>query len=424
MRLLLPLILTQGSMMLEAARQITSQARIPPKLKGVIFDMDGTLTVPNLDFERMYARCGVPITEDILLAISAMPIDKKTAANLVIEEMEEEGRRTLKLAPGVIEMAVWLESHKVPCAMVTRNTRATTDVFFKNIWTAAGLNPFPIVVSRDMSLPPKPDPTSLAYIAGKWGVSLPSDELVMVGDSPSNDIGFGKAAGVTTALVDSGRSHLEEGKFVSEGGGGADICVQSLALLPRQLWLRYHIDGPLGSGVPLLKYETPVPSGGASIAAATGDLATLSTMLFDELNKQDVTGNTPLIWAADAGHLSCVEKLLAMRVSLDTRGYLGSTACTRASRKGNIAVLRALCIAGANSDMPNDKMQYPLHFAAFKKHPEAVDVLLAHGANPLVLDRKGRTPSEDTSDESIKNVLRASMQKLFDRNDFRLLDPK
>ena len=50
-------------------------------------------------------------------------------------------------------------------------------------------------------------------------------------------------------------------------------------------------------------------------------------------------------------------------------------------------------------------MQYPLHFAAFKKHPDAVSILMKYGANTLVLDRKGRTPAEDTSDEAIRDAI-------------------
>lgn len=62
-------------------------------------------------------------------------------------------------------------------------------------------------------------------------------------------------------------------------------------------------------------------------------------------------------------------------------------------------------------DIPNDKMQYPLHFAAFKKQANAVKVLLEFGANTMVLDRKGRTPAEDTSDEEIRNVILNAREK-------------
>jgi len=38
----------------------------PPKipLRGVVFDMDGTLTVPNLDFAEMYRRAGLVMGKD------------------------------------------------------------------------------------------------------------------------------------------------------------------------------------------------------------------------------------------------------------------------------------------------------------------------------------------------------------------------
>ncbi|KAJ1637043.1 hypothetical protein T492DRAFT_860750 [Pavlovales sp. CCMP2436] len=34
-----------------------------------VFDMDGTLTTPALDFGRMYERCGVAMSEDLLQVI-------------------------------------------------------------------------------------------------------------------------------------------------------------------------------------------------------------------------------------------------------------------------------------------------------------------------------------------------------------------
>ena len=72
-----------------------------PKLRGVVFDMDGTLTKPNLDFREMYSRCNVDMSEDILAAIDRKPPAEGAAAQAVVDEMEEEGRRTLQLMPGV-----------------------------------------------------------------------------------------------------------------------------------------------------------------------------------------------------------------------------------------------------------------------------------------------------------------------------------
>ena len=47
----------------------------------------------------------------------------------------------------------------------------------------------------------------------------------------------------------------------------------------------------------------------------------------------------------------------------------------------------------------------PVQPQAFKRKPEAVAVLLQYGANTLVLDRKGRTPAEDTKDMSIRAAI-------------------
>ena len=62
--------------------------------------------------------------------------------------------------------------------------------------------------------------------------------------------------------------------------------------------------------------------------------------------------------------------------------------------------------ANADPNICNEKMQYPLHFAAFKKHPEMVQLLLQSGkCDTMVKDRKGRTPAEDTSVDEIRNTI-------------------
>jgi len=99
-------------------------------------------------------------------------------------------------------------------------------------------------------------------------------------------------------------------------------------------------------------------------------------------------------------------------IDVNARGFLGNTAISRASRQGHGEVLEFLLANGADPGIANDKLQFPLHFAAFKLKPEAVKVLLAHGVSPLVLDRKGRTPAEDTSDETIRARIQEA-QRLY-----------
>jgi len=401
-----------------------------PLLQGVIFDMDGTLTVPNLNFTEMYSRCNVPMDQDILKAIAEMePSDAKKASD-IIGEMEEEGRNTLKLNPGAVEVGKWLNKHNIPISLVTRNTRKTVDVMVNKLWYPQTKTKFDPSLSRDDcgDLPAKPHPASIFEIQKQWGFLKNEDilkekgatfkhaelGLLMVGDSPKHDIQFGKDAGVSTALLDTEKKLVDEDKR-----NEPDIYVTSMIQLPRKLWNTFEIYSPLGHNSPLLKYKKPEATTRAGIAAVAGDIDALSKMSNDELRSPDESGNTPLIWATDANHLDVVKYLIDKKdcygvEDINLCGYIGATAVCRASRSGHIDILKYLIDIGkADMNIPNSKMQYPLHFAAFKKKSEAVITLLERGANTLVLDRKGRTPAEDTSDMNIKATILKARTKIY-----------
>ena len=381
----------RSKLLMMAARGLSTSSRRP--LRGVVFDLDGTLTVPNLDFKLMYERCGVDPKEDILEAIGNMPDAEAATAAAIVEEMEEEGRRTLELTQGAREFAEWLARQGIPTALVTRNTRATIDHLHATLWK--GLPPFSPAISRDDSYEPKPHPAALEAILATWGV-LP-EEVVMVGDSPANDVVFGKKAGVATALVDSGRRFTEGGS-----DEGASMVVENIAALAA----RFHERFELPKAGELQKYDVPAPGSDAAKAAAAGDLARLEAC--DGVAAPDASGNTPLIWAADSGAADCVP-YLRDRCDVNHRGYLGATAVCRAARKGNLDALQLLLKAdGVDVNAPNDKMQSPLHFAAFKRNRACVDALLAAGASTYVLDRKGRTPAEDTAEDEIRAAILAA----------------
>ena len=395
--------------------------------------MDGTLTIPNLDFTEMYQRCNVPLDQDLLAAIRDMEPDAAAHANHVIEEMEEEGRRTMQLEPGAATFAKWLHFHNIPTAIVTRNTAKTIKHLHSALWEVNCLPRFSPAISRDepSDVPAKPDPASMAIIADQWNVS-DLDEIVMVGDSPSNDVVFGKAAGTRTALVDSGRRYIEEqsgkaGKSVH----GADFRVDHLALLPHLLWKAYDV---VGAGAVQNSDHLPTshtfpkptaPSTKFELAAFNGDLSTIQQMILDESHLLDAETddddddggmNSAIVWASEQGFLDCVKALVGGgmvvddvddndRIGLDRKGYMGATAISRAARHGHVEILDVLLAAGSNPNIGNNKMQYPLHIAAFHNHADAVNVLLKWNVDTYVLDRKGRTPAEDTKDMKIRDAI-------------------
>ena len=169
----------------------------------------------------------------------------------------------------------------------------------------------------------------------------------------------------------------------------------------------------------LKKFATPVPSTPACIAACNGETSVLSSLSLKELLETDTSGNTPLIWSADRGQLSALELILSAvereePSAVNAQGYIGNTAIARAARGGHVECVVALLSKSSqiNPNIHNDKRQYPLHFAAFKRHPAVVKALLAsHLCDSLVTDRKGRTPAEDTSDEAIRNMILESRRR-------------
>ncbi len=167
-------------------------------IKGVVFDMDGTLTVPCIDFQEMRRRVGVE-EGDILHVIHGWPVEKQEDAFRKIAEIEEEALEKLQVMPGAVELCATLDEKKTPRALVTRNVSSSVKFFHD---TAFPLPPFHPSISREWK-PYKPDPASLHHIADCWSVG--SDELVMIGDSAKDDVVCGNAAGAVTILLDEKR---------------------------------------------------------------------------------------------------------------------------------------------------------------------------------------------------------------------------
>ena len=82
-------------------------------IKGVIFDMDGTLTKPVLNFSEMRQRVGVPPSQDILQYVNSLTGEDRVKAMTVIEEIEEDAINKVELQPGVIELLHFLAENKV-----------------------------------------------------------------------------------------------------------------------------------------------------------------------------------------------------------------------------------------------------------------------------------------------------------------------
>jgi len=164
-------------------------------LKAVIFDLDGTLTRPNLDFDRMRAEIGIRTPTPILEWLAAQPERVKERAWDIIHRHELEAAHAAELAEGALELLALLDELQVRTGLVTRNSRCSVEIVLERF----GLQ-FEAVVTRE-DCEPKPSPEPVLECARRLGVS--AGETLMVGDFYF-DIHSGHAAGARTALVGTG----------------------------------------------------------------------------------------------------------------------------------------------------------------------------------------------------------------------------
>ena len=185
-----------------------------------LFDMDGTLTVPQHDFKGIRRQLGAPLDSDLLAWISRLAPGPQQEARSSLQAWEEAIAKRSQAQQDALALLEHLAEQGADVGVITRNTYRNALITLE----AAGLDSFfepDRILGRD-SAPPKPDPGGLQLLMQRMG-SEPSS-AVMVGDW-SYDIEAGIAAGTATILVERSGAVL---------GPEPTLRVQSLLELP---WL-------------------------------------------------------------------------------------------------------------------------------------------------------------------------------------------
>ena len=162
--------------------------------KALLFDMDGTLTRPHLDFPKIKADMGIG-TRPILEALAEMNDSDRVRAEQILHRHEESAAAASMLNEGCVELLEWIERRGIPTALITRNTRASV----RTVLARHGLNFNALVTRDDGRHKPHPDPLYLACnelnvaVADTW----------MIGDG-RYDVEAGLAAGARTVWISHG----------------------------------------------------------------------------------------------------------------------------------------------------------------------------------------------------------------------------
>lgn len=188
---------------------------------AVIFDFDGTITEPFLDFNTIRAEIGIP-PGPVLEALETMDDADRRRAEAILKRHEWEAARSASLQEGAVDVLASLRAKGHPIAILTRNARATVDYV---------LNTFGIVVDavrtrEDGAIKPSPEPV-LAICEELSAEPLRS---WVVGDYLF-DILSGRSAGTRTVLMVGDRP-------LPEFADQADHVIRRLSELPPIIEMR------------------------------------------------------------------------------------------------------------------------------------------------------------------------------------------
>ncbi len=174
------------------------------RIRGVLFDLDGTLTRPGaIDFAAIKREISCPLETPILEYLETLPTATRGRYQRILEEREEEAAAVSLPNDGAESCLLSLKACSVPFGVLTRNSLKAVRIALGRFETVR-MDDFSVVLTREDS-PPKPHPDGVFQAAAK--MRIPLSELMLVGDFRF-DILAGRAAGCFSVLLSNGKEQV------------------------------------------------------------------------------------------------------------------------------------------------------------------------------------------------------------------------
>jgi HAD superfamily hydrolase (TIGR01549 family) len=164
---------------------------LPEKIKGVIFDMDGTLVDAPYDWKNIKEELNTR-GKPILTHIQGLTEPEKTQKWKQLENFEKEATKKAVLKKGISEFLAFLKRRGIKVALVTNNSRENVEYLLRKFELS-----FDIVLSRESGLW---KPSGAPFKAVLKRLKLNKEDCCVVGDT-FFDIEAAKDAGIANVFI-------------------------------------------------------------------------------------------------------------------------------------------------------------------------------------------------------------------------------
>jgi HAD superfamily hydrolase (TIGR01509 family) len=173
-------------------------------IRGVIFDLDGTLFDGDYDWPAIKRRLGLaPDAGTILEHIDALPPDQRRDKERLLRDIEEHATKNGRLKPGAAELLGDLRARGMKLALVTNNHLECVE----QVVSRYALS-FDLVQTRESGLY-KPSGAALRRAAHELGIA--PGQLIAVGDNEL-DNRAAHAAGMAVVIIINSEVEMFRGR--------------------------------------------------------------------------------------------------------------------------------------------------------------------------------------------------------------------